>query len=107
MAAFREWTFWVSILKLPEDLYWDSTPREIHGCIVEFWRMQDIENQRAGTVCAAIRNAQRTKDSDPIAEWSDFFPPITEQPKKRTSLDRLRADWAKSHEALNDGALRR
>ena len=91
---------------MPDDLYWDLCPREIHGCIVEYWRGQDFENQRAGTICAAFRNTHRTKESDKVWAWDDFFNPLIAQPKKETSLERLQAQWKKSHDALQNGALR-
>lgn len=33
----------------------------------------------AGTVCATIRNAQRTKISDHIFKWDDFFTSAKQQ----------------------------
>lgn len=96
----------MAVLKLPDELYWELSPREIHGCIVEYGRMQDVENHRAGTICATLRNVQRAKESDKVWQWSDFFNPLVAQPKKQTSLERLQAQWQKSHEALQNGALR-
>lgn len=58
----------------------------------------------AGSVCATIRNAQRSKQSDHFFVWSDFFPDETAPPKQiqcqtadeiRTKMDR----WYKTVKA--------
>ena len=37
-------------------------------------RLQEMNNVRFGTVCATICNVNRTKKSDKVLKWDDFFP---------------------------------
>ncbi|MFA5407166.1 MAG: hypothetical protein WC277_04440 [Bacilli bacterium] len=67
----------------PRILY-DLTPAEIAVAIVgksnRDRQQQQLENIRAGTVCATIFNQHRTKRSDPILTWKDFFPDTSVKP---------------------------
>ncbi len=67
----------------PRILY-DLTPAEIAVAIVgksnRDRQQQQLENIRAGTVCATIFTQHRTKRSDPILTWKDFFPDTSVKP---------------------------
>ncbi len=40
---------------------------------------------RAGTIAASIFNAKRTKKSDPLLSWTDFYKPLNEKPRIATA----------------------
>ena len=107
-AAFREWTFFVAILKLPDELYWELSPREIEGCILEHYRYQDVINTRFGTVCATLANVQPHygKGKKKMLEWTHFFRSIMARKTKKSSLAEARADVIASMEALQSGGVK-
>jgi len=67
----------------PRILY-DLTPAEIAATIAgkaaRDRQQQQLENVRAGTVCAMIFNQHRRKRSDKALTWKDFFPDTTVKP---------------------------
>lgn len=106
-SAFREWCFFVTTLKLPDELYWDLTPREIDGCVLEFYRQQDVINTRFGTICATLFNVQpQGKGRKKVLEWTHFFRRITSRKTKPQTLQELQAEVLASQEALAGGKLR-
>lgn len=71
----------------PRILY-DMTPAEIAVAITgrtnRDRQHQLMENVRAGTICATIFNQHRTKKSDPVLTWKDFFPDTIVRPSQPT-----------------------
>jgi len=71
----------------PRILY-DLTPAEIAATIagkasLEQQRQQ-LENVRAGTVCATVFNQHRRRKSDKAFSWKDFFPDTRVKPTQST-----------------------
>lgn len=83
-------------MKLPDELYWDLTPREIRGCIIAYYRDQDTWNMRFGTVAAQAYNVlpQTKGRRRKMLDWTAFFKPITARRKgtaQTAQLDMKRA----------------
>ena len=96
----RQWATWVTALGLPDELYWESSPREIDACFVEYYRMQDTENSRVGTVAASIFNSvpgdSKQASRRKWLDWTNFFKPLTSQRKikdKAAALAEAQAMW--------------
>lgn len=68
--------FALGIFTDPHVVY-ESTPQElsavIDGYINRERTIQRAESIRAGTICAAIYNSRRTKTTDKLLKWTDFF----------------------------------
>ena len=68
--------FNLGIFTDPRQVY-EMTPPElnavINGYINREKTLQRAECIRAGTICAAIYNSRRTKRSDKLLSWTDFF----------------------------------
>ena len=75
----------MTVLRLPDELYWDLTPREIDGCIIAHYREQDTINFRFGTIAAQHWNVlppnkgRRKK----MLDWTAFFGRITSDRRAR------------------------
>lgn len=96
---------WVAVLGLPDELYWDCSPREIDLCFVEYHRRQDTENSRFGTIAASIFNAVPVDSKQARKRkwltWTNFFNPMTSQhkhSKQEDSVERARQAMLKNLE---------
>ena len=91
---------WVTVLGLTDALYWDCSPREIDLCFMEYYRLQDAENARFGTIAASIFNAvpvdSKQAKKRKWLDWRNFFNPMTSQQKKRDTLAEARMDWERA-----------
>ena len=71
-----ESVFNLGIFTDPRQVY-EMTPNElnavINGYINREKALQRAESIRAGTICAAIYNSRRTKTTDKLLKWTDFF----------------------------------
>jgi hypothetical protein len=104
---------WVTVLGLPDQLYWDCCPREIEACFMEYYRLQDTINGRYGTVAASIFNAVPggpKSGKRKWLDWTNFFQPLMSRKKlrdKEKQLAEAQATWKASMDAWQGGALRR
>lgn len=87
-------------MRLPDELYWDLTPREIHGCIIAYYRDQDTWNMRFGTVAAQAFNVLPSKKGarKKMLDWTAFFKPITSRVKG--TLKTAQQDMKRAIEAV-------
>lgn len=84
-------------MKLPDELYWELSPREIRGCIIHFYRSEDVQSMRFGTICAQFYNVlppPKKGKRRKLLDWTAFFSPITARRKRRTTLAELHEQLA-------------
>lgn len=80
----QEWAFWVTVIGLPEEMFWECTPREMFKIFDEFFSWQDVHGQRFGAVAAAAWNAMRAnKKRDSWRSWKDFITPFRKENRSR------------------------
>ena len=86
-------------------LVYDLTPDEIGATIrgknAREKELQRAENIRIGTVCAGIFNQHRSKASQKIWKWSDFFP--ERDLREKRSNEELQDRATKIMEMFNRG----
>ena len=58
------------------------TPREIEAATGAYARGVDMDNMRAGSIMATIRNTMGTGKKRKVYRWTDFFKPLTDQPQR-------------------------
>lgn len=70
---------------------------------MEAWRRGETErNMRCGVIAATIRNAQRTKQSQKVWEWTDFFRDPDAKPKEAQEPERILAGFERISEIINE-----
>lgn len=74
--------FWRANIGSLEE-FWALTPREVYEVVECFWKRQDLEQMRIGTLGAIAINLKRTKKHDKLRKWSDICPPFSKSSKKR------------------------
>lgn len=96
------------MLKIPDELYWNLSPREIDACILEHYRYQDVINTRFGTVCATLSNVQphSGKGRKKMLEWTNFFRPLMARKAKKRNLAEVQAEVIASMEILQGGGVK-
>ena len=86
-------------------LIYELTPEEIgfviRGKNTREKELQRAENIRIGTVCAGVFNQHRTKNSQKIWKWSDFFP--ERDLREKRSNEELQERATKIMEMFNRG----
>ena len=80
----------MTVLGIPDELYWDLTPREIHSCIIQHYRQHDTWNMRFGRLMASVFNAKQMGNKKwKWMDWRNFFQPVTSQRRKAQTLQDL------------------
>jgi hypothetical protein len=74
--------FWRANIGSLEE-FWALTPREVYEIVECFWRQQDLNQMRFGTLGAIAINLKRQKKHDKVRKWRDICPPFTKSNKKR------------------------
>ena len=90
---------WTQELGRDGNEYWDLTARTIDACIKAYYRTVELDNIRAGMICAQIWNAQPADKRRRAKTWSDFFVPMTKHRKKRKTLEQQREEFYLEHRA--------
>ncbi len=68
------WASWTTVLHRSPEEFWELTPREVSACFAAFRSHEQSQNARAGLIASAIYNCNlRTKKSDKVWTWRDFF----------------------------------
>jgi hypothetical protein len=60
-------------LRLTDEEFWELTPRLFRGLYDRFQHLKEQEDFRAGTIAAAIGNAQGGKKNGGVFTPSDYF----------------------------------
>lgn len=68
------------------------------ACIKAWEDGETAQNVRAGTVAAEIRNVHRSKTTDKVWTWTDFFLDPNQKPKQVQPDEEIMAGF----EAIND-----
>lgn len=79
--------FWRANIGSLEE-FWALTPREVHEVVENFWRSQDLEQMRIGTLGAIAINLQLQRGKKrgervKLRTWRNICPPFTASHKKR------------------------
>lgn len=74
--------FWRANIGSLEE-FWALTPREVYEVIEDYWRRQDLDQMRFGTLGAIAINLKRNPKKHKMLKWRDICPPFTKASKKR------------------------
>ena len=98
----------MATLKLPDELFWDCTSREIHACIQQHLRNEDRWNERFGSLHATLVNIQPQdpKRKRKTFEWTDFYLPFFPRKKRGQTLAEAQASIKQSRKLLKQGPLK-
>lgn len=85
------WALWTTTLGRDSEEFWFLTPREVAACFRAYRQEQDVQNMRFGGVMAAIFNAQRSKQTQKVWSWTDFYRSDAKPKKIQTAEEAERA----------------